>query len=114
MLPIDPFNGLVHDEVMGIGLTVNFNFAQVIEKPCGVISVSISLAVVTEEAIKALVDWVALGSGIPKAPFSESPGGIACLLQSLSNCEGRSGDGKLPHGLDLPVSPAGRMPCVQT
>ena len=75
---------------------------------------SVPLAVVAEEAVEALVDRITFGSRVSKAPFPKCAGGVASLFKGLSHCEGIGGYGELPNGLDFPVSPAWRMPGMET
>ena len=113
VLAINPLDGLVHDEVVSVGFPIQFNFTEVVKKPGGIVGMRVSLAVVAKEAIESLMNRVALGSWIPKAPFPKGTGGVASVFEGLGNCEGLSGYRELPHRPDFPVSPTGSMPRME-
>jgi hypothetical protein len=68
-----------------------------------VIAVSVSLAVVAEEFIEALVVGIAFCAGPPQSPFAECSGGIAAGFEYFSECDFGSGDGQLALGLCFAV-----------
>jgi hypothetical protein len=54
----------------------------------GIICVRLSLAVIAEEVIEALIDRIALGAGIAESPFADDGRGVAGLFENLGDCLG--------------------------
>ena len=78
--------------------------AIIVPKVGGVVVVGNALAVVTEEAIEALLKRLARGAGVAEPPLAESAGGVTLLLEKLCNGDRVGGDGILSFRLHLAVT----------
>ena len=75
---------------------------------------AITLTIVPEKGVKALIDGVAFGGGIAQAPLAKSPCGITGLFEQF-----RKGIGAVRYGVltlrpDLIITPYRSMACVLT
>ena len=88
----DESQRLIHNQVVRIGLAVQFDLFQVMPQMVRVIVVGLALAVVAEELIEPLMHRVAFGTGGSQAPLAERPGGIAGLFEQLRQRDGLGGN----------------------
>ena len=80
---VDPLHGPIHDEIVSVGFSVEFDFLEIVEEPGWVVGMGIALAIIAEEAVETLIDGISFRARIAQAPLSEGPGGITGLLESF-------------------------------
>ena len=68
-----------------------------------VVTVSMSLAVIAEEMIEALIQWIPITPGTTETPFPECSGHITLLFQHSGQREFIFGDGQLAFRLGFAV-----------
>src|SRR5262249_10591973 len=112
LVALDERQGFRLEEIGGVGLAVELLMPVVAPKVVGVVVGGMALAVVAEEQVEAALERIANGTGEPQAPLADGSGGVAVLLEQLTQEHLALGHGRLALGLDLAVVANPGVPAV--
>ncbi|MEY3457922.1 MAG: hypothetical protein RL215_1079, partial [Planctomycetota bacterium] len=84
-------------------VVIEGNFFSVVPEVVGVVAVGVSLAVIAEEAIEALSEWIAFGARSAESPFAEGSSDVAFGFEDFGECYFGGGDWELTFRAGLAV-----------